>query len=295
MSNETTYNVFISYSWNYNKTLVNDLYRFLAKNGIRAWKDDEGGMAGSTIRSMQSGIKTATGMVICASDAYLDSPMCRLELDYSFQQQKPLTLVKLEKECDLRDDILLCNHLYIQDDNKDQLFQRILDDLRQKYFSEEDDEDDEEEEQEGQGLEGQGLEQAVGDLLKKFDKTHNAETGLSMVKVGEKKTKKRAPPPMIELIPFGIDTIAPYNAGIPDAPTEAPLSKETLERYLKRKAIQRARRWIAMGGFTIVFICMMGTVSLSISTVIGTLDDYPINMTSVFDTLRNPVKRYAEP
>ena len=62
MSNETTYNVFISYSWNYNKTLVNDLYRFLAKNGIRAWKDDEGGMAGSTIRSMQSGIKTATGL-----------------------------------------------------------------------------------------------------------------------------------------------------------------------------------------------------------------------------------------
>ena len=65
MSTETqseSFIVFISYSWNYNKPLVNDLYRFLAKNGIRAWKDDEGGMAGSTIRSMQSGIKMATGL-----------------------------------------------------------------------------------------------------------------------------------------------------------------------------------------------------------------------------------------
>ena len=36
------YDVFISYSWNYNKELVNELYRQLMSKEISVWKDDEG-------------------------------------------------------------------------------------------------------------------------------------------------------------------------------------------------------------------------------------------------------------
>lgn len=79
---EFRYDVFISYSWSYNKEVVDRLYHHLAENGIRAWKDDEGGMSGSTIRSMQNGVRSSRTMIICATNAYFASKMCRLELDF---------------------------------------------------------------------------------------------------------------------------------------------------------------------------------------------------------------------
>merc|ERR1712192_90684 len=119
------YDVFISYSWNYNKELVNELYRQLMNKEISVWKDDEGGMHGSTIRSMQYGIQRAKCVVIMVSDAYLQSANCQLELDYCFSQKKMKTVVLLQKTTDIRNDILLCNHLYIQDDNAFKPFDKI--------------------------------------------------------------------------------------------------------------------------------------------------------------------------
>ena len=82
-------------------------------------------MHGSTIRSMQFGIQRAKCVVIMVSDAYLQSANCQLELDYCFSQNKMKTVVLLQKTCNIRDDILLCNHLYIQDDNAFKLFDKI--------------------------------------------------------------------------------------------------------------------------------------------------------------------------
>ena len=74
---------------------------------------------------MQYGIQRAKCVVIMVSDAYLQSANCQLELDYCFSQKKMKTVVLLQKTTDIKDDILLCNHLYIQDDNAFKLFDKI--------------------------------------------------------------------------------------------------------------------------------------------------------------------------
>ena len=76
------FDAFISYSWNFKKDLVNSLFEFLDEKGYSIWKDDEGGMHGSTVRSMQQGVDASKVMIICVSDAYLTSHNCRLELNY---------------------------------------------------------------------------------------------------------------------------------------------------------------------------------------------------------------------
>lgn len=156
-----------------------------------------------------------------------------------------MTLVKLEPECDLREDILLCNHLYIQDDDKDNLFARILDDLKQKYFP------DKEKELIAPTIFQKAVDPFVVDEEElKTTQVIAKPTSLQMVKLAENKNETGTKSQTIALIPFGIESVTPFNVGmISDSvasPTETGITsapKMTLEEYLKRQAMSRARRW----------------------------------------------------
>lgn len=75
------YDVFISYSWHYKKSIVDDLYAYLISNGLRAWKADEDEFDGSTVQAVRHGLQNSMILLICASNAYFDSHLCRRELE----------------------------------------------------------------------------------------------------------------------------------------------------------------------------------------------------------------------
>ena len=78
----TTYDVFISYSWNCRKDFVDQLYEALVGKGLKVWKDDQGGMKGNMFEDMKEGIDNSKMMVVCVSEPYLSSKHCMLELEY---------------------------------------------------------------------------------------------------------------------------------------------------------------------------------------------------------------------
>ena len=53
------FDVFISYSWHFKKEYADQLYNYLSEQGVKVWKDDQGGMRGNMFDDMKRGIESA--------------------------------------------------------------------------------------------------------------------------------------------------------------------------------------------------------------------------------------------
>ncbi|XP_002733107.1 uncharacterized protein LOC100368265 [Saccoglossus kowalevskii] len=80
--------VMISYQWDVQKLMIK-IKEQLLKSGYRVWLDlDE--MGGSTLQAMADAVEKASVVLVCVSQKYKDSPNCRVEAEYAFQQRKEI-------------------------------------------------------------------------------------------------------------------------------------------------------------------------------------------------------------
>jgi len=80
------YDVMISYNWTYQSTIL-QIVKLLIDQGISVWMDlDE--MSGNILEAMSNAIDNSDIVLICASQEYADSRNCKLEAQYSYQQNK---------------------------------------------------------------------------------------------------------------------------------------------------------------------------------------------------------------
>jgi len=76
----------ISYNWTYQSTIL-QIVKLLIDQGISVWMDlDE--MSGNILEAMSNAIDNSDIVLICASQEYADSRNCKLEAQYSYQQNK---------------------------------------------------------------------------------------------------------------------------------------------------------------------------------------------------------------
>ncbi|XP_043933463.1 uncharacterized protein LOC122806805 [Protopterus annectens] len=92
---KTAGHVMISYNWDNQKTMIN-VKNKLQSAGFKIWMDVED-MAGSTLQAMAEAVEQATVVVIGISAKYKESPNCRTEAEYSFQLQKKILPLMMEK------------------------------------------------------------------------------------------------------------------------------------------------------------------------------------------------------
>lgn len=52
-------------------------------------------------------------MIVCVSEAYLTSRHCQLEIEYGFQKQMPLIVVKLDPASNIAGHIVLASQIYV--------------------------------------------------------------------------------------------------------------------------------------------------------------------------------------
>ena len=52
-------------------------------------------------------------MIVCASEEYLDSKNCQLELEYGFKKNLPMIPIKLDQASKLDDHIVLASLIYV--------------------------------------------------------------------------------------------------------------------------------------------------------------------------------------
>ena len=90
----TEFDVFISYS-HANQEIVLRIRDFLVKNGYKVWMDVDN-MADDLVDSMASGIDQAKVVLLCFSEHYLQSNMCRTECKYMFYLGKPFVPINME-------------------------------------------------------------------------------------------------------------------------------------------------------------------------------------------------------
>jgi hypothetical protein len=78
----------LSYCWAQQKAVVR-IYHALVANGLNVWIDIEQ-MQGSTVGAMADAIDNCSLILFCISNEYKNSASCRLEANYSHQQQVPM-------------------------------------------------------------------------------------------------------------------------------------------------------------------------------------------------------------
>jgi len=76
--------VMMSYAWETNKPLVEQLTKILKQNGIDVWRDEEGSskigkMTGDIMEKMAEVVSKSTVFIVCLSEAYKRRPNCRSE------------------------------------------------------------------------------------------------------------------------------------------------------------------------------------------------------------------------
>lgn len=76
--------VMISYAWETNKHLVEQITKVLKQNGIDVWRDEEGSskigkMSGDIMDKMAEVVTKSTIFIVCLSEAYKRRPNCRSE------------------------------------------------------------------------------------------------------------------------------------------------------------------------------------------------------------------------
>ncbi|XP_077993817.1 uncharacterized protein LOC144447616 [Glandiceps talaboti] len=94
-SEECRDHVMISYQWDVQKLMLK-LKQQLEKNGYRVWMDLDQ-MGGSTLQAMADAVENAAVVLVCVSQKYKDSPNCRVEGEYAFQQRKKVVPLMVEE------------------------------------------------------------------------------------------------------------------------------------------------------------------------------------------------------
>ena len=84
----------ISYSWA-NQEAVIVIKLWLESEGYNVWLDVDM-MCGSTLETMAKAVEDAECFVMAVSDAYKNSPNCRAEAEYAFQQHKFIVPIMLQ-------------------------------------------------------------------------------------------------------------------------------------------------------------------------------------------------------
>ncbi|XP_074661452.1 uncharacterized protein LOC141914074 isoform X2 [Tubulanus polymorphus] len=87
--------IFISYNWDNQETILK-IRDFLRAAGLKVWIDVDH-MSDNLLESMALAVENASIVLICMSEKYKESPNCRTEGEYSFQQRKPLIPLLMQK------------------------------------------------------------------------------------------------------------------------------------------------------------------------------------------------------
>ncbi|XP_025080765.1 uncharacterized protein LOC112556198 isoform X2 [Pomacea canaliculata] len=88
--------IFISYSWT-EKELVKEIRERLRAENYKVWIDYEQ-MGGSTLQAMAEAVENAAVVLLCMSEKYKQSPNCRTEAEYTFQQRKEYIPLMMQKK-----------------------------------------------------------------------------------------------------------------------------------------------------------------------------------------------------
>ena len=86
--------IFISYNWEHQE-IVLKIRQFLLDKGFKVWMDVDN-MTNNTLEAMASGVEQAKLILICYSEHYKQSNMCRTEAEYVFRLGKPFIPINLE-------------------------------------------------------------------------------------------------------------------------------------------------------------------------------------------------------
>ena len=87
--------VMISYQWDSQKVLV-ELKNRLRDSGYRVWMDVEQ-MRGSIVETMAKAVEDSSVVLICVSERYMESPMCRAEANYAFKKKKDIIPLMMQR------------------------------------------------------------------------------------------------------------------------------------------------------------------------------------------------------
>ena len=94
-AHQSTKHVMLSYQWD-NQRQVTKVHELLTKLGVACWMDIHGGMGTDVYESMAEGVSNASVVVCFMSQAYQDSPNCRLELKFAQQSGVEIIPVMME-------------------------------------------------------------------------------------------------------------------------------------------------------------------------------------------------------
>ncbi|XP_070537112.1 uncharacterized protein [Ptychodera flava] len=92
---QNTDHVMISYQWDVQKLMIK-VKKQLEQNGFNVWMDLDQ-MGGSTLQAMADAVENAAVVLVCLSQKYKDSPNCRVEAEYAFQQRKEVIPLMVEE------------------------------------------------------------------------------------------------------------------------------------------------------------------------------------------------------
>ncbi|ORY41381.1 hypothetical protein BCR33DRAFT_345373 [Rhizoclosmatium globosum] len=85
----------MSYSWA-QKDIVVEIANFLSDHGLRLWRDDHE-MTGDIVLRMVEGITKSKLILVNMSKDYEKSKNCQRELTFSWDEEKPLIPIRLDK------------------------------------------------------------------------------------------------------------------------------------------------------------------------------------------------------
>ncbi|KAL3892356.1 hypothetical protein ACJMK2_004569 [Sinanodonta woodiana] len=88
--------VMISYNWGHQKELIK-ISDILREKGFPVWMDIKN-MGGSTLQDMAEAVENASVVLVCFSRKYKDSPNCRAEGEYAFEERKEIIPLKMEAD-----------------------------------------------------------------------------------------------------------------------------------------------------------------------------------------------------
>ena len=86
--------IFISYQWTHQKVVL-QIRQYLLDKGFKIWMDVDN-MTNNTLEAMASGVEQAKLILICYSEHYKQSNMCRTEAEYVFRLGKPFIPINME-------------------------------------------------------------------------------------------------------------------------------------------------------------------------------------------------------
>ncbi|KAK3576897.1 hypothetical protein CHS0354_017567 [Potamilus streckersoni] len=88
--------VMISYNWGHQKELIK-ISDILKERGFPVWMDINN-MGSSILQDMAKAIEDASVVLVCYSRKYKDSPNCRAEAEYAFEERKEIIPLKMDRD-----------------------------------------------------------------------------------------------------------------------------------------------------------------------------------------------------